>query len=119
MPCHYTDVVYCRCRPRYGPAKKEGIKEMAIDPSPDVKAALYAHSLYAQRRIDIADNYTQQCSENRERLASDLADIALEYNIAPTRVIRNAFGADRTDFVSAVRRALAAKKAQMNDRNAD
>lgn len=85
---------------------------MSIEPHPDVKAARYAHSLYAQRRVDIADNYTQQCSENRERLASDLADIALEYDIAPTRVIRNAFGADRTDFVSLVRRALAAKKSQ-------
>lgn len=89
---------------------------MSIDLSPDVKAARYAHSLYAQRRVDIADNYTQQCSENRAQLASDLADIALEYDIAPTRVIRNAFGADRTDFVSVVRRALAAKKAQRNDR---
>ena len=84
--------------------------------SPDIKAARYAHSLYAQRRIDIADNYTQQCSENRERLASDLADIALEYGIAPTRVIRNAFSADRTDFVSLVRRALSAKKEQRNDK---
>lgn len=86
---------------------------MSENLNPDVKAARYAHSLYAQRRIDIADNYTQQCSENRERLASDLADIALEYDVAPTRVIRNAFGADRTDFVSAVRRALTAKKAQL------
>lgn len=85
---------------------------MTEDLSPDVKAARHAHSLYAMRRIDIADNYTQQCSENRERLVSDLADIALEYDIAPTRVIRNAFSADRTDFVSAVRRSLAAKKAQ-------
>lgn len=85
---------------------------MAIELSPDVKAARYAHSLYAQRRIDISDNYTQQCSENRDRLASDLADIALEYGISPTRVVRNAFGADRTDFVSPVRRALAAKKTQ-------
>lgn len=85
---------------------------MSKDLSPDIKAAQYAHRLYAQRRIDIADNYTQQCSENRERLASDLADIALEYGIAPTRIIRNAFGADRTDFVSIVRRALSAKKAQ-------
>lgn len=92
---------------------------MTQEPSPDVTAARYAHSLYAQRRIDIADNYTQQCSENRERLASDLADIALEYDISPTRVIRNAFSADRTDFVSAVRRALAAKKAQKNDRDGD
>lgn len=92
---------------------------MATEYTPDVKAAKYAHSLYAQRRIDIADNYTQQCSENRERLASDLADIALEYGIAPTRVIRNAFGADRTDFVSAVRRALSVKKAQRNAREED
>lgn len=84
---------------------------MTKDLSPDVKAARYAHSLYAQRRIDIADNYTQQCAESRERLVSDLADIALEYDIAPTRVIRNAFGVGRTDFVSAVRRALTAKKA--------
>lgn len=89
---------------------------MTNDLSPDVKAARYAHSLYAQRRIDIADNYTQQCSENREQLASDLADIALEYDIAPTRVIRAAFGADRTDFVSLVRRALSAKKEQRNGR---
>lgn len=84
---------------------------MTIELSPDVEAARYAHGLYSQRRIDIADSYTQQCAENRERLASDLADIALEYGIAPTRVIRNAFGADRSDFVSSVRRALAAKKA--------
>lgn len=84
---------------------------MTEDLSPDVIAARYAHNLYAQRRIDIADNYTQQCAENRERLASDLADIAFDYDITPTRVIRNAFGADRTDFVSAVRRALATKKA--------
>lgn len=89
---------------------------MSIELSPDVQAARYAHRLYAQRRIDIADNYTQQCGENREQLASDLADIALEYDIAPTRVIRNAFGADRTDFVSSVRRALAAKKAQRDAR---
>lgn len=92
---------------------------MSQDLSPDVKAARYAHSLYAQRRIDIADNYTRQCSDNRERLASDLADIALEYGIAPTRVIRNAFSADRTDFVSLVRRALSAKKAQGNAREGD
>lgn len=92
---------------------------MIKDLNPDIKAARYAHSLYAQRRIDIADNYTQQCSENRERLASDLADIALEYDISPTRVIRNAFGADRTDFVSPVRRALAAKKSQRNARGDD
>lgn len=89
---------------------------MIKDPSPDIKAARHAHLLYAQRRVDISDNYTQQCSENRERLVSDLADIALEYDIAPTRVIRNAFGTDRTDFVSSVRRALAAKKAQRNAR---
>ena len=92
---------------------------MDKNPTPDVKAARYAYGLYAQRRIDIADNYTQQCSGNRERLASDLADIALEYDIAPTRVIRNAFGADRTDFVSAVRRSLAAKKAQRNAKEGD
>jgi hypothetical protein len=92
---------------------------MDIEPNPDVTAARCAHSLYVQRRIDIVDNYTQQCSENRERLASDLADIALEYGISPTRVIRNAFGADRTDFVSPVRRALSAKKAQGNAREGD
>lgn len=92
---------------------------MTIELGPDVKAARYAHSLYSQRRVDIADNYTRQCSENRERLASDLADIALEYGISPTRVIRNAFSADRTDFVSAVRRALADKKAQRNAREGD
>jgi hypothetical protein len=89
---------------------------MTIELDSDVKAARYAHSLYVQRRMDIADNYTQQCSENRERLASDLADIALEYDIAPTRVVRNAFGADRTDFVSPVRRALSAKKTQRGAR---
>lgn len=92
---------------------------MTKDHTPDVKAARYAHSLYAQRRIDIADNYTQQCSENRERLVSDLADIALEYDIAPTRVIRNAFSADRPDFVSAVRRALVVKKAQRDSSEDD
>ena len=87
--------------------------------NPDIKAARYARRLYAQRRVDIADNYTQQCAENREQLASDLADIALEYDIAPTRVIRSAFGADRTDFVSSVRRILAAKKAQRDARESD
>lgn len=92
---------------------------MDLELNPDVKAARYAHSLYVQRRIGIADNYTQQCSKNRERLASDLADIALEYDLAPSRVVRNAFGADRTDFVSAVRRALAVKKAQMGSREWD
>lgn len=92
---------------------------MTIEIKPDVQAARYARSLYAQRRIDIADNYTRQCSENREQLASDLADIALEYNLAPTRVIRNAFGAERTDFVSAVRRALAIKKAQLRSQEGD
>ena len=92
---------------------------MSTELSPDVKAARYAHSLYAQRRVDIADNYTQQCSENRERLASDLADIAMEYDIAPTRAVKNAFGADRTDFVSPVRRALAAKKAQKSHAEGD
>ena len=92
---------------------------MTIEIKPDVQAARYARNLYAQRRIDIADNYTRQCSENREQLASDLADIALEYNLAPTRVIRNAFGAERTDFVSAVRRALAIKKAQLRSQEGD
>jgi hypothetical protein len=92
---------------------------MTIDINPDIKAARYAHSLYVQRRVDIANNYTQQCSENREKLASDLADIALEYDIAPTRVIRNAFGADRTDFVSPVRRALSVKRAQRDAREGD
>lgn len=92
---------------------------MSEDISSAAKAAQYAHSLYAQRRIDIADNYTQQCSENRERLASDLADIALEYDIAPTRVVRNAFGADRTDFVSPVRRALSCKKAARHSQEGD
>ena len=92
---------------------------MTKDLSPSVEAARYAHSLYSQRRVDIADSYTQQCAENRERLASDLADIALEYDISPTRVIRNAFGADRTDFVSVVRRTLAAKKAQRNAKEGD
>ena len=84
---------------------------MSEDLDPGIKAARYAHSLYAQRRIDIADDYTRQCEENRERLASDLAEIALEYDIAPSRVIRNAFGADRSDFVAPVRRALSAMKA--------
>lgn len=92
---------------------------MTQDLNPDVKAARYVHSLYAQRRVDISDNYTQQCAENRERLASDLADIALEYGISPTRVIRNAFGADRTDFVSAVRRALSAKKTDRRSKEGD
>ena len=105
------DVVYCKHSPRDRLNKKKGNTKVDIELSPDVKAARYAHSRYAQRRVDIADNYTQQCSENRERLASDLADIALEYDVAPTRVVRNAFGADRADFVSPVRRALSAKRA--------
>lgn len=84
---------------------------MSKDISPEMKAAQYARSLYAQRRTDIADTYTQQCAENRERLASDLAEIAKEFDISPTRVIRMAFGADRADFISPVRRALSAMRA--------
>ena len=79
--------------------------------SPEEEAAQYAHSLYAQRRIDITDDYTRQCSDNRDRLVADLAEIAYEYDIAPTRVVRMAFGADRTDFISPVRRALSAMRA--------
>lgn len=79
---------------------------MIKEPAPEAKAAQYAHSLYVQRRIDIADQYTRQCAENRERLASDLAEIAKEFDTTPTRVVRLAFGADRADFISPVRRAL-------------
>lgn len=84
---------------------------MSKDISPDMEAAQYARRLYAQRRMDIADMYTQQCAENRERLASDLAEIAKEFDISPTRVIRMAFGADRADFISPVRRALSTMRA--------
>ena len=111
------DVVYYKHSPGHGLDKKE--RNMSIELPPDVQAARYAHSLYAQRRIDIADGYTQQCADNRARLASDLADIALKYDLAPTRVIRNAFSAERTDFISAVRRALAAKKSQIRSGEGD
>lgn len=84
---------------------------MSKEINPEVKAARYAHDLYVQRRIDIADAYTQQCAENREHLASDLAEIAREFDISPTRVIRMAFGVDRADFISPVRRALSVMRA--------
>lgn len=84
---------------------------MTLNKSPELEAAQYAHSLYVQRRIDIADEYTRQCSENKDRLVRDLAEIAREHGVAPTRVVRMAFGADRTDFVGPVRRVLSTLKA--------
>lgn len=83
---------------------------MVKEITPEAKAAQYAHSLYVQRRIDIADQYAQQCAENRNHLASDLAEIAKEFDIAPTRVVQLAFGASRTDFISPVRRLLSAMR---------
>lgn len=83
---------------------------MSKEPAPELKAAQHVHSLYVQRRIDISDRYTQQCAENRYRLAVDLAEIAKEFKISPTRVVRMAFGTERADFISPVRRALSAMR---------
>ena len=78
--------------------------------SPEYAAAQYAYTTYHQRRVDIADNYSRQCDANSDRLVEELAVIACEYNLAPTRVVTYAFGNARPDFIGRVRRAISALK---------
>lgn len=76
--------------------------------SPAYQAAKYVHSTYQQRRIDIAAAYSRQCDANSDRLVADLAEIAVRYSLAPTRVVTYAFGNARPDFIGRVRRAVSA-----------
>lgn len=78
--------------------------------SPAYQAAQYVYKTYHQRRIDIADAYSRQCDANSDRLVDELADIALRYNLAPTRVVTYAFGNARPDFIGRVRRTISALK---------
>lgn len=80
--------------------------------SPAYQSAQYAYKTYHQRRIDIADNYSRQCDANSDRLVEELAVIARQYNLAPTRVVTYAFGNARPDFIGRVRRVMSAFKAQ-------
>lgn len=80
--------------------------------SPEYQAAQYAYQTYHQRRVDIADRYSRQCDENKDRIITELAQIAFEYSLTPTRVVNYAFGCARPDFISGVRRAMSALKAQ-------
>lgn len=82
--------------------------------NPAHQAAQYAYGTYHQRRIDIADAYSRQCDANSDRLVEELADIALRYDLAPTRVVTYAFGNARPDFIGRVRRAISAFKAHDN-----
>lgn len=80
--------------------------------SPEYKAAQYAYETYHQRRVDIADQYSRQCDANSDRLVEELAVIACQYNLAPTRVVTYAFGNARPDFIGRVRRAISSLKGQ-------
>ena len=80
--------------------------------SPAYQAAQYAYQTYHQRRIDIADAYSRQCDENSDRIVAELAEIAVEHSLAPTRIVTYAFGNARPDFIGRVRRAISAHKAQ-------
>lgn len=80
--------------------------------SPEYQAAQYAYQTYHQRRIDIADNYSRQCDENKDRIIAELAQIAYEHGLTPTRIVNYAFGCARPDFISGVRRAISVLKAQ-------
>lgn len=80
--------------------------------NPAYKAAKYAHTTYHQRRIDIADTYSRLCDGNSDRLVEELAAIAFEYDLSPTRVVTYAFGNARPDFIGRVRRAISALKSQ-------
>lgn len=79
--------------------------------NPACQSAQYAYKTYHQRRIDIADAYSRQCDANSDRLVEELAAIACEYDLAPTRVVTYAFGNARPDFIGRVRRTLSALKA--------
>lgn len=78
--------------------------------SPAYQYAQYAYKTYHQRRIDIANNYTRQCDANSDRLVEELAEIAIHYDLAPTRVVTYAFGNARPDFIGRVRRSVSALK---------
>ena len=86
--------------------------------SPEYAAARYAYTTYHQRRVDIADTYSRQCDANSDRLVEELAVIAYNYNLAPTRVVTYAFGNARPDFIARVRRAVSALKAHGGTTNA-
>lgn len=86
--------------------------------SPEYSAAQYAYTTYHQRRVDIADNYSRQCDANNDRLVEELAVIACEYDLAPTRVVTYAFGNARPDFIGRVRRAISAIKTRKGTTNA-
>lgn len=79
--------------------------------NPAYEEAQHAYSTYHQRRIDIADNYSRQCDANSDRLVEELTIIAVNYDLAPTRVVTYAFGNARPDFIGRVRRAVSAFKA--------
>ena len=80
--------------------------------NPEYQAAQHAYQTYHQRRIDIADAYSRQCDDNKDRVTAELAQIAYEHGLAPTRVVTYAFGCARPDFISGVRRVLSALKAR-------
>lgn len=86
--------------------------------SPEYLSAQHAYTTYHQRRKDIADNYSRQCDANSDRLVEELAEIAVRYGIAPTRVVTYAFGSSRPDFIGRVRRAICALKAQQGGADA-
>lgn len=85
--------------------------------SPAYQSARYAYTTYHQRRIDIADSYSRQCDENSDRLIGELAAIAYNYGLAPTRVVIYAFGNARPDFIGRVRRAMSTLKASEGTTN--
>ena len=89
---------------------------MSVNPA--YQAAQYAYQTYHQRRIDISDTYSRQCDDNKARVIEELAQIAYEHDLAPTRVVTYAFGCARPDFISGVRRSVSALKAQRGGRDA-
>lgn len=76
------------------------------------QAAQYAYQTYHQRRVDIVDAYSHQCDDNKDRVIAELAAIAYEHDLSPTRVVTYAFGCARPDFISGVRRTVSALKAR-------
>ena len=82
--------------------------------SPAYQAAQHVYRTYHQRRIDIASAYSRHCDTNSDRLVDELADIAIRYDLAPTRVVTYAFGNARPDFIGRVRRAISALKEHDN-----
>jgi hypothetical protein len=90
--------------------RKKERKGLLMSDSPAYQAAQYVHRAYQQRRIDIAETYSRNCDANGDRLVEELADIALRYDLSPTRVVTYAFGNVRPDFIGRVRRAISALK---------